>query len=210
MTAMPRTAALSATESGRGPLGGRAAGAFWGAFASTAGVTLVLAGGLGWGLAKWLVDPPPERYKSSVFEFELPKGWACQQEGTESVCRKGQPPSAAVCILTMKYRGPQDGLATYRAHLSAPQPLKHSDGQVVPSTIVSVDAARIGGRDWIVGRHLGSEVENYFTDYYAGLTSHVAILVTFSVHQRHVAEYEKDIRRMVKSLKVYQPDPLNR
>lgn len=176
---------------------------FWLAFLASALATLLLLGTSGGAIA-WFVAPPPlERFRSSVFEFSLPRGWRCASDGPTSTCEVGAAPFAVTCILTMKYRGPADNRAAYVAHLSAPQPAA-SGGGAAASRVVSVGTQRIGAREWVVGRHFESEVRNYYTDYYAGLTSHVAILITFSTHKDHVARYERDIRTMVGSLKVYQ------
>lgn len=173
------------------------------AFVLAAAMTGLIIEGGAWWFARWLAGPAPERFRSAMFEFELAPGWQCHLEGTESVCRRGAPPYAAIVILAMKERGPMDTVEQYRTHLATPQQ-RSWDGQTWNSTVLSVEQRRIGGREWIVGRHLGSEIKNYYTDYYAALTSHKALLVTFSVHRTAMADEQPEFRRMVESLLVFQ------
>jgi hypothetical protein len=178
--------------------------AFLRSFVLASLVTLLLVGGGAWLAARPIVGTPPQWMRTSVFEFELAPGWACVREGTEHVCRKGTQAKAAVAIMTMKERGPPDTAARYREHLSTPQQADDGKGASWTSQVISVGQRRLGGRDWIVGRHFESEVRNYTTDYYAALTSHKAILITFSAHREHMAAFEPEFRRMVESLKVFQ------
>ena len=166
--------------------------------------TLVLLGGGAWLTARPIVGTPAERMRTSVFEFELAPGWSCVREGTEHVCRKATAAREAVAILTMKERGPSDTHARYKEHLSTPQQVEDQAGEKRTSQVIAVELRHLGGRNWVFGRHLGSEVRNYYTDYYATLTSHKAILLTFSVHRSSVDAFEPEFARMVESLKVFQ------
>ncbi len=179
-------------------------GVFVLSFLLAALATGLAVGGGAWLAASQLVGKPPERLRTSVFEFALVPGWSCVREGTEQVCRKATASKEAIAIMTMKERGPSDTLERYRQHLSTPQQQRDKNGTQWTSDVISVEQRRLGGRDWIVGRHLGSEVRNYYTDYYAALTSHKAILVTFSVHRSAVQAFEPEFRRMVDTLKVFQ------
>jgi hypothetical protein len=177
---------------------------FLGSFLLSALAALTMLGGGAWLAARALVGPPAERMRTSVFEFELAPGWACVREGTEHVCRKGSASREAVAIMTMKERGPTDTVGQYLEHLSTPQTVTDRQGRRWSSRVIRVQRLRLGGREWIVGRHHESEVRGYTTDYYAALTSHKAILVTFSVHQDHVEAFAPEFARMVASLKVFQ------
>lgn len=172
-------------------------------FVGAAAATAFIVEGGAWWVARQFVGPPVERFRSGVFEFQLAPGWQCREEGTEFICEKGKPPYAAIVVLTMKWRGSTDTLAAYRQHLSTPQQ-RSFGGRTWTSTVVNVESRRIGGREWIVGRHFESELRNFYTDYYAALTSHKAVLVTFSVHQSAVAATRPEFRRMVESLLLFQ------
>jgi hypothetical protein len=162
-----------------------------------------LFGGGAWLVARLIVDDIPGRFRSNVFEFELPAGWTCVKEATESVCHKGKVPYAAVVILTMKERGPSDTMQRYVSHLSQAQG-RSSGKDSWTSTVLGVETRRLGGHEWVIGRHFGSEIRNYYTDYYAALTSHKAILVTFSVHKSAQSAAQSEFSQMINTLKVYQ------
>lgn len=179
-------------------------GAFWTSFALVSAATVSVASGIGWLIEQKFVKPPVTRFESSFFEFNLPPGWRCEQQGTEHVCSKGPPPHAAIAILAMKYRGPRDTPGAYLDHLAKVQTGKDKAGEAMVSQVINVGTRRVAGRDWVVGRHYQSEVAGYYTDYYASLTSHVAILVTFSSHHKLVNQTHADIESMMGSLKVYQ------
>lgn len=177
---------------------------FWAAFSLTALLTAAVLASLGWLIGKLVAPAPPEKFVSSIFEFELPKGWHCQAEGTETVCHVGDPPVSAICVLAMKYRGPGDTFDAYLKHLSTPKQNKDTDGTLLPSEVQRVERRQIGGYRWVSALHYQSEIPRYFTEYYGTLTSHIAILVTFSVHRDHTNEHRKEFESMISSLKVYQ------
>ena len=159
---------------------------------------------LGWLIGELAAPAPREKFVSSTFEFELPKGWHCQEEGTETVCQVGSPPISAICILTRKYRGPNDTVEAYGKYLSAPKEIKDKGGTLLRSEVRHVERKQIGGYLWVSAVHYQSELPGYVTEYYATLTSHIAVLVTFSVHQSYTRKYQKDFATMISSLKVYQ------
>lgn len=181
-----------------------AAGIFLRNFTGALVLTLLLVSAGAWLAARPIVGTPAERLRTAAFEFELPAGWVCQREETEHVCKKGAPPHAAIVIMTMKERGPTDTLAKYRQHLSAPQAASDPSGRTWTSEVLEVGEQRLGGHDWVIGRHLGSEIRNYHTDYYAALTSHKAILLTFSAHTSAREQAAKEFARMLQTLKVFQ------
>lgn len=104
----------------------------------------------------------------------------------------------------MKYRGSDDTFEAYRAHLLRPRNTRSADGTIVQSEVRRVDTRRVAGYDWVSALHYQSEVPGYFTEYYATVTSHVAILVTFSAHRDHVERHRKEFDTMISSLKVHQ------
>jgi hypothetical protein len=162
------------------------------------GMILVL---LGLGGAWLFVPAPPKRFATAVYSFELAHGWKCVREGAEHVCDFGEPPSDAIIIAAMKYRGPMDTLAAYEEHLRSPRPAVGREGT---AELVSLRRQRIGGTEWVEGIFRDSEVLNYETTYLAGITAEIAILVTFSVHKKYRAVRSRDLRAMMESLVVYQ------
>ncbi len=104
------------------------------------GAAALVSGGLaaiGFTLAPYLIPEPPNRYRTSVFEFNLPKGWKCTLEESEHVCLPvDERPARSIIIFTMKYRKPgDDTLYAYEAHLSRIRIQKNSNGEEVESTL---------------------------------------------------------------------------
>jgi hypothetical protein len=147
------------------------------------------------------VPAPPERFATTVYSFELAKGWKCVREGTEYVCHLGKPPSDAIIIATMKYRGPTDNMTAYEEHLRSPKPAVGREGN---ADLVFLRRRRIAGTEWVEGVLRDSEVLNYETTYLAGNTAEIAILVTFTVHQQYRAVRSQDLHSMMESLVIYQ------
>ena len=177
---------------------------FWFAFLTAAVLTVAALSAAGALVARYAAPPPPERFVSSVFEFDLPKDWKCIREGTDTVCRSDGSPKSAVCILTMKYRGPNDTPEAYTKHLSLPRQSKSGDGNIVKSEVVRVGRRWIKGYTWTTGLHFQSEVTNYFTEYLAVVTSHVAVLVTFSAHKDFLEKHRAEFETMMSTLRVHQ------
>jgi hypothetical protein len=178
---------------------------FWSAFCIATATTTTLVGFAAWFSAQIIVGDKPNLFQSETFQFELPKTWLCTKELTETVCRSEKMPREAVIILTRKYRGPSDNVDAYIKHLSKPISLEaKSSRSPTVSEVVSFGTDWISGRKWVIGRHLGSEVENYYTDYYATMTASVSILITFSVHRDSEKIFRPEFDRVIRSLKVYQ------
>ena len=56
--------------------------------------------------------------------------------------------------------------------------------------------------------HLGSEVPYYYTRYLATVKVQIAILVTFSAHQRYYTKYSNDFFKAILSLRVNAPNKI--
>jgi hypothetical protein len=104
----------------------------------------------------------------------------------------------------MKFRNEHDNLTDYAAHLRQPQPTKSADGKPALSKVEYVKTRMIQGHPWVDGLHFGSERPNYWTHYLATSTSHLGVLVTFSVHRAHYEEYNHQFDEMIDSLNIYQ------
>ncbi len=174
------------------------------AFAAAASLALV-----GFAAAPQLFDPAPNLYRGADMRFELPRGWKCVLEQTEWVCKleaKSEASRAAVIIFTRQLRNDSDTLDAYEAHLRQPRELKSTDGKTHMSKVIYVHRVKHGPHTWVDGKHLNSEIFNYYTRYLATTTSHTAILVSYSVHRKHAAELEPQLERAFESLKINQRD----
>ena len=199
-----------AGRSGQITDGARMGQRFWMSFLFSCLATLSALAGSGFLASRLLTSPPPKRFLSEYFEFQLPEAWACHREGTEWICRSAagdQQSKEAIIILTMKWRGKDDSLEQYEEHLAKPQPLNSNDGSATLSEVRQVERRAIGNHSWVYGLHIGSEVKNYETHYFATLTTHLAILVTMSAHKDFAQKYGRDLENLLGSLIVYQSGP---
>lgn len=143
-------------------------------------------------------------FRNSYIQFELPPRWECQLEGTEWVCRNSNEKEApeAIIVLTAKEVGPSDTLEQYEAHLRVARTMPGPGGQPTPSVVKHVRQRQIGGLAWVDGLHMSSEVPNYYTRYLGAVKQKIAVLVTFSAHQRFYTKYSTDFFNAIESLKI--------
>ncbi len=143
-------------------------------------------------------------FTNSYISFELPDQWSCSLDKTEWICRSDAAGAnrEAVIILTAKEVGPTDSLAQYENYLKTPKAITGADGKPVMSQIKQVKQMQISGHAWVDGMHLGSEVPYYYTRYLATIKVQIAILVTFSAHQRYYTKYSNDFFKAIQSLRV--------
>jgi hypothetical protein len=181
-------------------------GNVWKFFALSLVVTLALIGGLAWLASSMLVSPPLKRIMTAAFQMDLAEGWSCSQDGIAWTCVPDAPEEqkSAVAIFAMKYRNVDDTPEAFAEHLRSPQPIQMRDGSMRPSTVKYVKSSRIGGYDWVDSLHLGSEIGDYYTHYLATVTSHIAILVSFSAYKDDFDRYNPQLEQMISSLVIYQ------
>lgn len=144
-------------------------------------------------------------FKNAYISFEINESWKCTLEQTEWVCRSEdkQESKEAVIILTAKEKGVTDTFPIYTEHLSKPIPLNLKNGTSIVSTITMPPRTEtINDQPWIDSLHTNSEVQNYYTRYLATIKDQIAILVTFSVHNKYYAKYQPQFMETVKSLRV--------
>lgn len=143
-------------------------------------------------------------FQNSYVSFELPPRWECQVEKTEWICRSDMLSSQkeAMIILTAKEVGPMDDLGQYETYLKTPKSISDTSGKPVMSKVRQVKKTSINGLEWVDGMHLDSEVPFYYTRYLATKKDRIAVLVTFSAHQRFYTKYSNDFFRAVNSLRI--------
>src|ERR1700730_3365184 len=129
-------------------------------------------------------------FRNSYIEFEIPAAWDCQQEGTEFVCQEANRQTVdMVAILTAKIVDPQrDNPAVYASQLAQPREWKNANGIVIISREIRSGTRCYDGKLWQWAHHYQSELENYYTDYFARIEGDVAALVTVSYHRSVEAE----------------------
>ena len=144
-------------------------------------------------------------FKNAYISFEMLDNWKCNLEQTEWVCRAEDPQEAkeAVIILTAKEKGPTDTFTLYESHMSNPIISKNKAGVSMTSNIVYKSAQlKVNDQAWLDALHGNSEVQNYLTRYLATIKDQIAILVTFSAHNKYYAKHSVNFANTVKSLRV--------
>lgn len=143
-------------------------------------------------------------FRNSYVQFELPDQWNCKLEGTEYTCSSLNPVDSkeSIIVLAAKEMGPQDTLVEYERFLKTPKDSKLLSGKGVKSEVKFVKPRQILGHPWVDGMHLGSEIPGYYTRYAATVKGTLAILVTFSAHQKFYTKYAKDFIRAIETLRL--------
>jgi hypothetical protein len=143
-------------------------------------------------------------FRNAYVQFELPDQWNCNMEGTEWVCSSQNKTDAkeSIIILTSKEVGPQDTFPNYETFLKTPKQVQLATGKVAMSQVKQVKNRRINDHPWVDALHLGSEIPGYYTRYLATVKDRLAILVTFSAHQKYYTKYSTDFFKAIESLRV--------
>lgn len=144
-------------------------------------------------------------FTSQFTEFELPNGWECVLEGSEWVCQSDNADrkKEAIIIMAAKYRGEQDSLDQYQAHLKSPKTFNLPGGKTQISEAKSISVREINGHRWIDALHLASEVPGFYTRYLATVKDSLGIAVTFSVAKDHYDSYQDMFEKVIATLKVF-------
>ena len=154
-----------------------------------------------------LINPSAQArtFKNAYISFEMLDTWKCNLEQTEWVCRSDDPQEAkeAVIILTAKEKGPTDSFPLYENHMNSSISTTSKSGVSLTSTVIyKAQQQRYNDQPWLDGLHRDSEVQNYFTRYLATIKDQIAILVTFSAHNKYYAKHSGHFTNTIKSLRV--------
>lgn len=147
-------------------------------------------------------------FKNAYISFEMLDSWDCKAQAPEWVCRSTDPVEAreAVIILTAKEVGPTDTFPLYEAHMNTPQTVTFKNGTTLNSRVVyKAQQNRYGNHPWLDGLHQDGEVKHYFTRYLATIKGPIAVLVTFSAHNRYYSKYSPSFINTINSLKIIEP-----
>ena len=146
-------------------------------------------------------------FTSEFLEFQLPRGWECQLEGSEWVCQSSvdDKKKEAIIILAAKKRGPQDELAKYEAYLKRSKSFALPGGKTQVSEVIYVKQKMIKTQDhpWVDSEHLASEVPGFYTRYLATVKGGLGVAITFSVAKDVRNDYRNLFDSVVETLKVF-------
>lgn len=156
-------------------------------------------------IANLIVQPPPEYFRSTYFEFALPPDWTSERQGDEIVCMPpGELLADAIIILAAKERSDDDRLSDYRDFLGQPRILTPPGGETLESKVIYVREIVIGDHKWIDALHFESEVPGYYTRYLATITSHLGLAATFTAGEDVFEQRNKAFESSIESLEIYQ------
>lgn len=144
-------------------------------------------------------------FKNAYINFEMQDNWSCKLEQTEWVCRADDPVEAkeAVIVLTAKEKGPTDEFNIYENHMNSSVQSVSKSGVTLTSTVkYKAVTLKINDHPWLDGLHSDSEIQNYFTRYVATVKQNIAILITFSAHNRYYAKHSPNFDKTIQSLRI--------
>jgi hypothetical protein len=152
-------------------------------------------------------------FKNAYIAFEMQDDWKCNLEQTEWVCRADDPQEAkeAVIILTAKEKGPTDNFTIYEQHLNSPiETFPRVGAKMISILKYNAQKSKINDHLWLDGLHQDSEVKNYFTRYMATTKDQIAILVTFSAHNKAYAKHSINFEKAIRTLRVVAAKDINK
>jgi hypothetical protein len=147
-------------------------------------------------------------FKNAYISFEMPDSWDCKAQTPQWTCRSTDPTEAreAAIILVAKEVGPTDTFPLYEAHMNTPQTVSYKNGTTLNSRVVyKAQQNRYNNQTWLDGLHQDGEVKHYFTRYLATIKGPIAVLVTFSAHNRFYSKYSPSFINTINSLKIIEP-----
>ena len=155
------------------------------------------------------LSAPAKTFQSSYLSFEIPESWKCKSFDTDWVCHStlSKKQKEAMIILTAKEAGTLDTFAQYNTFLKSPRNNVTKSGKPYKSKIVHVNTVSINGQPWVDGFHKGSEIPTYYTRYLVTTCcpknpQKLAILITYSAHEKHYPKYAQQFLKSIKSLRV--------
>lgn len=146
-------------------------------------------------------------FKNAYISFEMEDNWNCTLEQTEWVCRStsSNPDEVkeAMIILTAKEKGPTDSIPLYESHLNNPiSIMSKTSGSLVSTVKYKAQQNKINDQVWLDALHQDSEVKHYFTRYLATIKGDIAVLVTFSAHNRAYAKHSPSFNKAVQTIRL--------
>lgn len=144
-------------------------------------------------------------FKNGYISYEMQDNWDCKLEITEWVCRATDPEEAkeALIVVTAKEKGPTDSFEIYTDHMNKSIENISKGGATLNSTVkYPTQEQKINNHRWLDSLHQDSEIANYFTRYLATINGEIAILVTFSAHNRFYAKHSSNFDLTIRSLRV--------
>ncbi len=147
-------------------------------------------------------------FKNAYISFEMPDSWDCKAQTPQWTCRSNDPTESreAAIVLVAKEVGPTDTFPLYESHMNTPQTVSYKNGTTLNSRVVyKAQQNRYNNQVWLDGLHQDGEVKHFFTRYLATIKGPIAVLVTFSAHNRLYSKYSPSFNNAINSLRIIEP-----
>lgn len=147
-------------------------------------------------------------FKNAYISFEIADNWDCKAQTPQWTCRSTDPVESreAAIILVAKEVGPTDTFPLYEAHMNTPQTVSFKNGTTLNSRVIyKAQMNRYNNQVWLDGLHQDGEVKHYFTRYLATIKGPIAVLVTFSAHNKIYSKYSSSFIKTINSLQIVEP-----
>jgi hypothetical protein len=151
-----------------------------------------------------LAQSDAKSYSTSYVSFRIPGSWDCALEETTHICHeKGRENGLEMlAVIAAKFADPaRDNPSVYISELGHPRERKDSSGRTVVARLIGSGTRCIDGHVWYWGKQLGSELPNYFTEYFASIQSGIAMVVTVSYAKSIEAEGRPIARTIASNLR---------
>lgn len=143
------------------------------------------------------------RQSFGPLQFQVPNDWSCQTDADNYICLSpgDEVTPASALVVSYKLKSAQDSLEIYQDQLNRPRQIQNNE-VLLNSVPKGVRRLTLGQHVWVEGIQLGSEVQNYYTHYYATTTSANAILASISIPERKYEAQKALINKIVQSFQI--------
>ena len=151
-------------------------------------------------------------FRTSYLETQLPPSWACERKETEWLCRDNDTLKSreAIVVFTAKKTSPTETITDFKKYIESPKTIRTARNKILTSKVLWVREFTNFDQPWINGLHINSELEDFYTYYYATKYKDLSILATYSVAKESYQKFSGHIKQFTQSLRVlktYQPSP---
>lgn len=152
-------------------------------------------------------------FHNAYISFELPDTWSCQlSEENKAVwiCKSKNTTEIkeAIIVFTAKEVAPYDSIPLYEEYLKKEKFVSGADGKAVKTEVKQISRRKINDLDWLDGLLLAGQLPNFYTRYLATVKGKLAVLVTFTAHQKYYTKYSADFVKSIQSLRITATDEI--
>ncbi|MBI2609522.1 MAG: hypothetical protein HYW47_08030 [Deltaproteobacteria bacterium] len=146
-----------------------------------------------------------KEWGTEYVKFELPETWKCHIDGSEYTCfpEDATKRKDALIVTAAKLQDKkEDTYEKYYDYLKKPKKIRGLQGEEITSKVHIIKYVTINDIKWIDSLHESSELSQYYTRYLATIHKGIVVVLAYSTSVEKNVLYIKDLRELVKSLKV--------